>query len=207
MLLKFVSQQGRKCFDLGVSTWRIHYELLWCWYSVGRGGSLVDSSPFARRVVDSNLARRDLGQVLHSQLPVALWCETPTQYPCRVGSTSEWWWTWRGAIEVAWMNEWVNEWISLHSTAAADKGQDLHRELFGWSAMGDSCLLLSTILMLTGVLPLHFNLLKTFITHMWYTGNDLRPYEQLDIHSFSNPPNIDLWFCISQFIAQIHFLQ
>ena len=33
--------------------------------------------------------RRDLRQVLHSQLPVALRCETPTQYPCSVGSTSE----------------------------------------------------------------------------------------------------------------------
>ena len=33
--------------------------------------------------------RRDPGQVLHSQLPVALWHETPTQYPGCVGSASE----------------------------------------------------------------------------------------------------------------------
>jgi len=30
-----------------------------------------------------------LGQVLHSQFPVALRRETPTQYPCCVGSASE----------------------------------------------------------------------------------------------------------------------
>ena len=46
----------------------------------GCGGSLVDSLPFVRRVVGSNPALattgRDLGQVLHSQLPVALRRET-----------------------------------------------------------------------------------------------------------------------------------
>src|SRR6218665_3282078 len=31
----------------------------------------------------------DLRQVLHSQLPVALQCETPTQYPCCIGSAFE----------------------------------------------------------------------------------------------------------------------
>jgi len=35
------------------------------------------------------LPRRDLGQVLHSQLPVALRLETPTQYPWCVGSASK----------------------------------------------------------------------------------------------------------------------
>jgi len=30
--------------------------------------------------------KTDLGQVLHWQLPVALWRETPSQYPCCVGS-------------------------------------------------------------------------------------------------------------------------
>src|SRR6218665_2602531 len=47
-----------------------------CQYSiVGRGGALVESMPFDLRVVGSNPAlapRRDLGQVLHLQLPVAL---------------------------------------------------------------------------------------------------------------------------------------
>ena len=33
--------------------------------------------------------RRDLEQVIHSQLPVALWRETPTRYPCCVGSAPE----------------------------------------------------------------------------------------------------------------------
>ena len=37
--------------------------------------------------------RRDLGQVLNSQLPVALRCETPEQQPCCVGSASEQKWT------------------------------------------------------------------------------------------------------------------
>ena len=40
------------------------------------GGALVESMPFDRRVVISNLSllppRRDLEQVLHLQLPVAL---------------------------------------------------------------------------------------------------------------------------------------
>ena len=39
---------------------------------MGHGGALVDSTPFVRRVVGS--PRRVLVQVLHSQLPVALWC-------------------------------------------------------------------------------------------------------------------------------------
>src|SRR6218665_39328 len=37
----------------------------------------------------SDRPRRDIGQVLHSQLPVALRCETPTKYPCCVGSAYE----------------------------------------------------------------------------------------------------------------------
>ena len=60
-------------------------------YNVGRGGSLVDSSPFVRRVVGSNPAlatkNKDLGQVLHSQLSVAHRREL--QYPRCVGSASE----------------------------------------------------------------------------------------------------------------------
>jgi len=34
--------------------------------------------------------RRDLGQVLHSQLPVALRREIPAQYPCCIVSATEW---------------------------------------------------------------------------------------------------------------------
>jgi len=39
---------------------------------VGRGGALVETMTFNRRVVGSTLARRDLGQVLYLQLPVRL---------------------------------------------------------------------------------------------------------------------------------------
>ena len=46
-----------------------------------------------------------IGLVLHSQLPVALWCETPLQFLCCVGSASEL--TWSGTMEIAWMNECV----------------------------------------------------------------------------------------------------
>src|SRR6218665_1738407 len=57
---------------------------------VGRGGSLVNWTPFVRRVVGSNPALavtyRDFGQIIHSQLPVAFRRETPTQYSCCVGS-------------------------------------------------------------------------------------------------------------------------
>src|SRR6218665_2008300 len=48
---------------------------------------LVDLTSFVRRVAGS--PRRDLGQLLRSQLPVALRRETQTQYPCCVGSASE----------------------------------------------------------------------------------------------------------------------
>ena len=63
-------------------------------FHVERGGSLVNSSPFVRRVMHGSnptlaATYRDLGQVLHLQLPVALRRETPTQYPCCVGSASE----------------------------------------------------------------------------------------------------------------------
>jgi len=58
----------------------------------GRGGALVDSTPFVRRIVGPNPALTAtlavLGQVLYSQLPVALRRETPTQYPCCVWSAS-----------------------------------------------------------------------------------------------------------------------
>ena len=33
--------------------------------------------------------RKDLGQIIHSQLPVALRRENPTGYPCCLGSASE----------------------------------------------------------------------------------------------------------------------
>ena len=60
---------------------------------VVRGGSLVYSTPFVRRIAVSKPALattyRDFGQVLHSQLPVALRHEIPTQYPCCVGGVSE----------------------------------------------------------------------------------------------------------------------
>ena len=55
----------------------------------GRGGALVESKPFDRRVVGSNPALAatysDLGLVRNSQLAVALRRETP----CCVGSASE----------------------------------------------------------------------------------------------------------------------
>ena len=60
---------------------------------VGRGGALVDSTPFIRMVVGSNptiaTTYRNLGQVLNLQMPLALRRETPAQYPCCVGSASE----------------------------------------------------------------------------------------------------------------------
>ena len=60
---------------------------------MGRGGAMVESMPFDRRVAGSNhslaATYRDLGQVLNSQLRVALRCETPAQYQCCVGSASE----------------------------------------------------------------------------------------------------------------------
>src|SRR6218665_1894204 len=65
------------------------------YFIVRHGGALVESKPFDRRVVGSNPAlaatapRRDLGQVLNSQLPGAIWRETPAQNPCYVGSASE----------------------------------------------------------------------------------------------------------------------
>ena len=62
-------------------------------HKMERSGSLVDSSPFVRRVVGSNHALaasyRNLGQVTRSQLPVAIRRQTPKQYPCCVGSASE----------------------------------------------------------------------------------------------------------------------
>ena len=42
----------------------VKHKLLFC----GRGGALVESMPFERRVV----GRRDFVQVLHLQLPIAL---------------------------------------------------------------------------------------------------------------------------------------
>jgi len=57
---------------------------------VGQGGSFADSTSFIQRVrIPLWPPRRDLGQALHSQLPVVLRRETPTQYPCCVGSASE----------------------------------------------------------------------------------------------------------------------
>ena len=50
---------------------------------VGRGGAVVESKPFDRRVegLNTDLApRRDLGQVLNSPLSVALRRETPAHY-------------------------------------------------------------------------------------------------------------------------------
>jgi len=53
---------------------------------VGRGGTLVETMTFNRRVMGSTPAiapRRDLEQVLYLQLPTcALRRETPIQYPC-----------------------------------------------------------------------------------------------------------------------------
>jgi len=55
---------------------------------VGRGGALVESTPFVRMVMDSTSApapHRDPEQVLNSQFPVALRREIPAQYPLCVG--------------------------------------------------------------------------------------------------------------------------
>ena len=53
-------------------------------HMLGHGGALVESIAFNRRVVGSTPAivvkYRDLGQVLNSQLSVALRRETPAQY-------------------------------------------------------------------------------------------------------------------------------
>src|SRR6218665_1374652 len=59
---------------------------------VGLGGTLVESTPFVQRPwvrLPLYPPRRDPGQVLNSQLPVALRREIPAQYPCCVGSASE----------------------------------------------------------------------------------------------------------------------
>ena len=60
---------------------------------VGRGGALVESIAFNRRIVGSipalTATYTDPGQVLNLKLPVALQRETPAQYPCCVGSASE----------------------------------------------------------------------------------------------------------------------
>ena len=54
----------------------MHNVCMHMWMYVGRGGALVESMPFDRRGVDSNpdlaAPRRDLGQGLNLQLPVAL---------------------------------------------------------------------------------------------------------------------------------------
>ena len=71
---------------------------------MGRGGALVESIAFNRRIVGSTLALAatywDLGQVLNSQLHVALRRETPAQYPCCVRSASKEKGTRRGALEM-----------------------------------------------------------------------------------------------------------
>ena len=59
---------------------------------VRHGGSLVDSSPFVRRVMGSNPALAAMQGPWASSsfaIPCALPRETPTQYPCCVGSASE----------------------------------------------------------------------------------------------------------------------
>jgi len=61
---------------------------------LGRGGSLVESMSFGRRVADSNPALdatyRDLGQILHLQLPVGLRrVNSYTVSTAVVGSASE----------------------------------------------------------------------------------------------------------------------
>ena len=48
---------------------------------------------------------RHVGTLGKSLTHSCLWRETPAQYPCCVGSASEYKWTWRGAIEMVWMNE------------------------------------------------------------------------------------------------------
>src|SRR6218665_1215570 len=57
------------------------------WWHIGRFAAFRPKSGGVRIPLLS--PRRDLGQVLHSQLPVALRRETPTQYPCCVRSASE----------------------------------------------------------------------------------------------------------------------
>src|SRR6218665_3059323 len=63
---------------------------------VGSGGALIESIAFNRRVVGSTpaLAATILGKsLINPQLPVTLRHETPAQYPCCVGSATEWKWT------------------------------------------------------------------------------------------------------------------
>src|SRR6218665_1017969 len=56
------------------------------WWRIGRVEAFrPEGRGFESR---SRPQRRDLGQVLHSQLPMALRRETPAQYPCCVGSAS-----------------------------------------------------------------------------------------------------------------------
>ena len=71
-------------------------------YVVGRGWVLVEGHGSEGSWVRLPLypPRRELGQVLHSQSPVALRREIPAQCPCCVGSASEQQWTWIGAIEI-----------------------------------------------------------------------------------------------------------
>jgi len=54
---------------------------------VGRGGAKAVSMTFESR--SSRHEETLIGQVLHSQLPVALRREIPAQYPCCVGSASQ----------------------------------------------------------------------------------------------------------------------
>ena len=68
--------------------WKAMHRLSYNWLKlddnglvVGLCGTLVESKSFDRRVVSSKPACRDLGKVLNLQLPVALRCETPAQYP------------------------------------------------------------------------------------------------------------------------------
>ena len=59
--------------------------------AMGRGGSLVDSEPFVRRVTGSNLVLAANIGSLGKSINVAVLRETPTQYTrmCCVGSVSE----------------------------------------------------------------------------------------------------------------------
>src|SRR6218665_86775 len=56
---------------------------------VWRIGRVDAFRPKGRGFNSRSSPRRDLGQVLHSQLPVALRREIPAQYPCYVGSAPQ----------------------------------------------------------------------------------------------------------------------
>src|SRR6218665_93479 len=84
---KSFSVVGQREYFPAIGELRHRSHLMW-----GVCGALVESTPFVRRIMVRLPLwppSRDLGQVLNSQLPVALQCEIPAQHPGCVGSASE----------------------------------------------------------------------------------------------------------------------